>query len=229
MSARRTIRIPPVVTVLVSHVRGGWTDARSLDELLDPAVGTIPDLAGLVPRCAMIVEDLAHRTNDELKRRPLPAFLQLALWLLRDARDAARLLDNFDAWSAELIEVQAGQERGGLDRFAVLITYLFRVVDPMTLDALRAKIRKLGPGPEEAAMTIAEYLHEQGRAEGLATGLERGRLEGRLDTLRRQLVYKFQALDAASEARLEAATPQMIERYLQRVLVADSLAAVFDA
>ncbi len=213
-------RLPPVIAVLVSHVRGGWTVARSLDELLDPAVVEIPGLAGLVPRCAMIVEDLAHRTNDDLKARPLAAFQQLALWLLRDARDPARLLDNFDAWSAELIEVQAGQERGGIDRFAVLITYLFRVVDPVTLDELRAKLRKLGPGPEEAAMTIAEYLHEQGRAEG--------RAEGRIDTLRRQLVFKFQSLDGASEARLKTATPEMIDRYLQRVLIADSLAAVFE-
>ncbi len=31
-----------------------------------------------------------------------------------------------------------------------------------------------------------------------------------------------------SEARLKAAPPEMIDRYLQRVLVADSLAAVFE-
>ncbi len=201
-------------------MRGGWTDARSLDELLDPAVGAIPGLAGLVPRCEMIVEDLAHRSNDELKGRALAPFQQLVLWLLRDARDPGRLLDNFDHWSAELIEVQAGQERWGIDRFVVLITYLYRVVDPVTLEAVRAKIRKLGPGPEEAAMTAAEYLHEQGRAEG--------RAEGRIDTLRRQLIFKFQSLDAASEARLKTATPEMIDRYLQRVLVADSLAAVLE-
>jgi hypothetical protein len=64
-------------------------------------------------------------------------------------------------------------------------------------------------------MTIAEQLREEGRA------------EGRIATLRSQLLFKFQALDPASEARLQAATPEAIDRYLQRVLVADSLAAVF--
>jgi hypothetical protein len=45
--------------------------------------------------------------------------------------------------------------------------------------------------------------------------------------LRSQLVYKLGPLDAASEARLEAATPEALDRYLRRVLTADSLAAVF--
>ena len=63
-------------------------------------------------------------------------------------------------------------------------------------------------------MTIAEQLREEGRE------------EGRIETLRRLLVLKFRTLDAASEARLQAATPEAIDRYLQRVLTADSLAAV---
>jgi hypothetical protein len=48
--------------------------------------------------------------------------------------------------------------------------------------------------------------------------------------LRSQLSAKFgaQALEAAYEARLQAATPAAVDRYLQRVLVADSLAAVFE-
>jgi hypothetical protein len=37
---------------------------------------------------------------------------------------------------------------------------------------------------------------------------------------------KFSALDASAEARLQAATSEAIDRYLQRVLTADSLAAV---
>jgi hypothetical protein len=61
-------------------------------------------------------------------------------------------------------------------------------------------------------MTAAEYYHERGR----------------ISSLRSQLVFKFRALDARAEARLQAATPDAIDRYLQRVLVAESLAAVFE-
>jgi len=108
--------------------------------------------------------------------------------------------------------LELGRTRSGLDRFHVLITYLFQVIDPMHLDALRAKLCKLGSHTEEVAMTIAEYFHE----------------EGRIATLRSLLVFKFQAFGAEYEARLQAATPEAIDRYLRRLLTADSLAAVFE-
>jgi hypothetical protein len=103
---------------------------------------------------------------------------------------------------------------------AVLITYTFRVIDPVNQEELRAKIRSLGPHIEEVAMNIAEHLHEEGR--------KKGHKEGRIATLRSLLVFKFQTLGAEYEARLQAATPEVIDRYLRRLLTADSLAAVFE-
>jgi hypothetical protein len=71
-------------------------------------------------------------------------------------------------------------------------------------------------------MTIAEMWHEEGFA--------KGREEGRIAALRSLLIAKFgsQALDATYEARLQAVTPAAVDRYLQRVLIAHSLAAVFE-
>jgi flagellar biosynthesis/type III secretory pathway protein FliH len=156
--------------------------------------------------------------------RSLGAFQKLALWLLRDARDPRRLLDNFIVW----IEAFAEAERApsGIDAIVTLLTYMFRVVDPVHHDELRAKIRQLGPHAEETAMTIAEQLHKEGRAKGR----EEGREQGRIAALRALLVFKFgaQALDPNYEAHLHAATPAAIDQYLQRVLTADSLAAVFE-
>jgi hypothetical protein len=189
--------------------------------MLDPRVLAIPGLAALVPRCSMIVEDLARRSDGDLRARSLAPFQKLALWLLRDARDPARLLDGFDAWSPTILE--AGQARSGLEAITVLVHYLFQVLEPSYFDAVRAKLRRLSTRSKEVAVTIAEYLEEQGRKKGL----EEGRREGQVATLRSQLLYKFQALDAAAEARLQAATPDALERYLRRVLTADSLAAVF--
>jgi len=193
--------------VLVSHVAGGWTLARSFEALFDPAVLALPGLTALVPRYSMIVDDLAQVSNEELAARSLAAPQQLALWLLRDGRAPARLLDNFDTWLPVLAEA-------GMDNLTVLITYLFRVVDPVYTEALRAKLAKLDRRAKEVTMTIAEHLHEQGR------------IEGRIATLRSLLLMKFSALDASAEARLQAATSEAIDRYLQRVLTADSLAAV---
>jgi len=107
----------------------------------------------------MIVEDLMQLPDDDLVARPLGAFPKLALWLLRDARDPARLLDGFELWIPSMLEV--GRTQPGLDRLKVLITYMFQVIDPMYLDRLRAKIRALGIRSEKVAMTIAEYLHKK--------------------------------------------------------------------
>src|ERR1044071_1007284 len=91
--------LPPVLAVLGSHAPGGWTTSRSLDELFDPSVRAIPDLAASIPRSSLIIDALAHLSNDALQARSLAAFQKLALWLLRDARTPRRLLDNFDAWN----------------------------------------------------------------------------------------------------------------------------------
>jgi hypothetical protein len=239
-----TASLPPIVVVLVSHARGGWTTSRAFDDLFAPTVLAIPSLAALVPRTPLIIEDLADRSNEDLKAWSLAAFPKLALWLLRDARDPARLLDSFDMW----IDTFAAAERapGGSDAIAALLTYLFWVVDPMHHDELRAKIRQLDSHIEENAMTIAEHLIEQGRMEGLEQGreqgleqgreqgLEQGREQGleqgRIDTLRHQVTIKFGSgsLDARYEALLRSPSPEAVDRYLQRVLFADSLAAVFD-
>ncbi len=58
---------------------------------------------------------------------------------------------------------------------------------------------------------------------------EEGRQEGRIASLRRLLVCKFklQTLDPSYEACLQTATPAALDRYLERVLTADSVAAVF--
>ena len=99
---------------------------------------------------------------------------------------------------------------------------MFRVLDPVHHDELR----QLGSHAEETAMTIAEQLHEEGREEGLAQGRE----QGRIAALRALLTFKFgpRALDGQNEAHLHTATPAAIDHYLQRVLSADSLAAVFE-
>jgi hypothetical protein len=137
---------------------------------------------------------------------------------LRDARDSATFLDSFDAWIPAMLELE--RTRPGRDRLTTLVTYMFRVISPLHLEPLRAKLRTLGSRTEELAMTIAEQLRKEGIQEGLK--------KGRLATLRSLLLFKFHTLGAKHEARLKAATPEAIDRYLQRLLTADSLAAVFD-
>ena len=224
--------LPPILAVLVSHVPGGWRSSRTLDDMFEPIVRAIPGLSASIPRSSLIIDDLAQLSNADLQARSLGAFQKLALWLLRDARAPRRLLANFDTWIATFAEAERGPT--GVDATSTLLTYMFRVIDPVHHDQLRAKIRKLGRHAEGIAMTIAEQWLEEGRKEGIAKGREegiaKGREEGRIAALRSQLSAKFgaQALEATYEARLQAATPAAVDRYLQRVLAADSLAAIFE-
>ena len=123
-----------------------------------------------------------------------------------------------------------GGRQRGIDATTTLVTYMFRVIDPVHHDQLRDKVRQLGPHAEEIAMTIAEQWHEEGRQEGRVEGIAKGREEGRIAALLSQLRVKFgpQAMDAAVAAHLRAATPAALEHYLERVLGADKLAAVFE-
>ena len=238
--AHRAASLPPILAVLISNVRGGWRTARTLDELFDPAIAASPALAALVPRVPLIVEDLAHRSNADLQAWALPAFPKLALWLLRDARDPRRLFANFDAWIDTFAKVERGPD--GSDAMTTLLVYLFQVVRPVHHDELRARLGQLGSRAEEITMSIADMWHEQGRAkgrqegrvegreEGRVEGREEGHLEGRIAALRRLVLFKFggEALDGRYEAMMRNATPEMIDGYLQRVLTADSITAVFE-
>ncbi len=213
-------RLPPIIAVVINHVPGGWTAARSFDDLFAPSIMTIPGMLALVPRFSLVIADLSELSNEDLKARSLAAFQKLALWLLRDARDPVRLLQSFGTWASTLVEVQRAP--AGIDAFSILLTYMFRVVGKANRANLQARIRQMSQYTEETEMSIADEIHEEGRVLGLA--------QGQVAALRSLLTFKFQlrALDERYEARLKAATPEAIDRYLQRVLVADSLAAVFE-
>ena len=68
-------------------------------------------------------------------------------------------------------------------------------------------------------MTIAEQMRREGRAEG--------RLEGGTSILQGQLEEKFGALSEQTKARLREATEDQLTRWARRILIADSLEAVF--
>jgi hypothetical protein len=134
--------LPPIIAAVVSHVPGGWTTSRSLDDMLDPAVMAVPGIAALVPRFSLIIDDLAQLSDAALRARSMAAISTLALWALRDARNPVRLLRSFDTWSSTMLELLEPPD--GIASFTTLVTYLFGVIDPMYHDELRGKLDQLG-------------------------------------------------------------------------------------
>jgi hypothetical protein len=69
---------------------------------------------------------------------------------------------------------------------------------------------------------------EQRFSEGRAEGKAEGKADGLRSALRKQLVLKFGPLSEAIEDRINAATVEEIDRYLERILSAPSLGSVFE-
>ena len=69
-------------------------------------------------------------------------------------------------------------------------------------------------------MTLAEPLRREGRLEG--------RLEGRAEVLTKLLRLKFEQLGPEHEALIAEATPEQMERYVERVLTAQTIDDVFE-
>lgn len=205
--------LPVIVPVVVSHAPSGWTAPRSFHEMFEPDPATIPGLAELVPNFSLLVEDLAHLSNDDIKARALAAFPSLALWALRDARDAGRLLHNLGQWGAAFAEATLTPH--GVAALAQLMRYIALVSDDLHLEAFRAKIREQAPEAEQAAMTIAEQMRREGRD------------EERASMLKKLLTLKFGKLTNEHEVVIAEATAEQLQRYVERVLTAESFDHVF--
>jgi predicted transposase YdaD len=205
--------LPLILAIVVSHAPEGWTAPVRLHDLISPAPASIDGVEPLVPGLEILVEDLAHLSNEDLHARALAAFPKLVLWALRDARDAAQLERNIGFWTATFAEALAAPS--GIEAVAQIFRYFALVCEELHFDDFRAKLREQLPETERPAMTMAEEL------------MQKGRVQGQVTLLVKQLTRKFGELPAEYRARLETATTDLLEHYAEQLLGAMTLAAVF--
>jgi predicted transposase/invertase (TIGR01784 family) len=217
--------LPLIIPAMICHAPDGWTAPVAFEDLFDPHPSSIPGLAQLVPSFSLLLEDLVHLGNDELKQRALAVFPKLAMWVLRDARSTEQLLQNLQPWSEALREVLRTPH--GMEAAAQLLRYIALVGGDVQFKELRAKIREQIPEAEGVAMTIAEELRQEGRAEGLRNGRAEGYRNGRVEMLEKQLLLKFGEPSTARATQIQAASDEQLERYVERILTATSIEAVF--
>jgi predicted transposase/invertase (TIGR01784 family) len=201
--------LPLIIAIVISHAPGGWTAPVRLHDLISPAPASIDGVEALVPGFEIIVEDLAHLSNEDLQDRALAAFPKLVLWALRDARDAAQLERNLDFWAAAFAEALAAPS--GIEAVSQIFRYFALVCEHLHFDEFRAKLREQLPETERPAMTMAEELMQRGQ----------------VSLIVKMLTRKFGDLPAEYRVRLETATTDLLEHYAERLLGAPTLAAVF--
>lgn len=207
--------LPVIVPLVVSHAPDGWTAPTSFHQLVAPDPSSIPDVAKLVPSFEILVDDLAHLTNEQLRARALAMFQKLALWLLRDARDIGRLLRNALLWADAAAE--ALRTPNGMEAVALLFRYVALITNEQTFECFRDNILAQSTETERATMTMTaaeQWMHT-------------GRVEGRVETLRRQLELKFGDVTSEYQARLSAANEEQLEQYTTRILSAQTIEEVF--
>ncbi|RLB55351.1 MAG: hypothetical protein DRJ42_06460 [Deltaproteobacteria bacterium] len=220
--------LPLVVPIVVHHGRGGWTKARTLHELVD-GLDEMPELRAFVPNFEMIIDDLIRVDDRALLARPLEAFPKVALWVLRDARTIDALFEGLRAWHDEIQTLVASSR--DLEDFESVMRYILRVSKDVSFETIRDKFIEVIPEVEAAMASPAEQLIQKGRQEGVQQGLKKGRQEGRQEAnrtmLARQLQLRFGALGPEAEARIAQGSSVELEGWLERVITADTLDAVF--
>ncbi|MCA9708318.1 MAG: DUF4351 domain-containing protein [Myxococcales bacterium] len=87
-------------------------------------------------------------------------------------------------------------------------------------------IRTLDPETRRRAREREDELelYEIGLAVNRAEGKAEGRLEGKAEILLKLLSLRFGPLDGATRARVEAAPPEQLDAWAERVLSAPTLA-----
>ena len=214
----RARMLPPVIPMVLSQVEGGWTaptDLLSVIEFADDAERET--LRDLVPQCRVLIDDLAHVSNEALDRRAMPDAARLALAALRDVRAADDVVGLVTAWTRWIRALLA--QPGGHAALKALFSYIWNVRGGIDLEAMAASTAAIDPRAKETLMTTAEELMQRGEAKGRFEG----KAEGKAEVLLKLLQLRFTTVPPEAAQRVRAADAATIDRWVERVLTATSI------
>ncbi|SEE21786.1 Rpn family recombination-promoting nuclease/putative transposase [Ruania alba] len=206
--------LPPVLPVVVYQGRRRWNTPTAMDGLYDDA--SEQALGSFLPRHQFVLQDLTGVEVEELLAAPLTPAARLALAMLRFAprqEHLAQVLERFTPDVLDLVRTRADQ------MFTIIMEYAYQVSDTPPAQ-VRHYFEDLGPDAQEAYMS---NTLERGRAEGVAEGVAKGVAKGVAGTLTRLLVRRFGPLTSEQTARIESATPDQLDAWVDRVIDATSI------
>ncbi|WP_419737888.1 Rpn family recombination-promoting nuclease/putative transposase [Ruegeria sp.] len=202
--AARARGLPPIIPLLGYSGAAPWTGPTDLADMLATDTPELVFLRGP----GLILRQWAQMEPEELSGDPVSQAGLIAL----TGRGPAHL----DALEAALLDNPALQER-----FAV---YIRQTARGAALEELEQKLDAARTGQTEG---ILGRIIEELRAEGEARGRAEGEAFGRKRDLIRLLERRFGSLPAADRARIEGADMDQLDAWIDRVLDAPGLAALF--
>lgn len=227
---RGTNRLPPVVPLVVHHGPHGWRSATDVVDLidldgLDAAVSA--QLQPLLPHLGFLIADLPDVTLDRLRQltmAPLARLVLVCLQYLR-GRDAAAALVVVRSAIDLVREVHA--MHGGSERLDQVWYYSFRASD-LGPDQVRDLLNTLvDPHAGGMVMTTADRIREEERIKFMTTTAERIRKEERATTLLRLVEKRFGTIPETLRERVQSGPKAELDRWLDRILDAPTLEALF--
>jgi predicted transposase YdaD len=212
-------KLPVVIPILLYHGPVRWPYATRFEDVLDIDAHTRTLVLDFVPKFRLLVDDLSLETDEQLRARAMTELGKVVLWLFRTARSTDELLGSLAGWTELLRKVKAAPH--GVAALGKIWQYVMAVHEGSHERVLPALAAALDDEEQRQTMaTIAEQLIEKGKKEGIA--------EGERSTLVRQLERRFGPLSAGARERIEQAKRADLERWLDRVLTAATLAEVLD-
>ncbi|MCA9531012.1 MAG: Rpn family recombination-promoting nuclease/putative transposase [Myxococcales bacterium] len=214
----RTVMPPVVYPIVLHHGATPWSAPTRLSEVLSTGTVLDAELAAHIIDLDLVVREIDEASCVALHREGrLTALGALALLVLETARQSEDILADLRRWLGLMRAVLA--EPTGVGALTMVVQYIMQVTAASS-EALEALlVTGLGPGGEEAFVTGAEQLREQGRQQGLQAGQAR--------VLLKQLHLRFGTVPDAYAQRLQTSTEQDIDRWAERVLGAPTIDDVF--
>lgn len=167
----------------------------------------------VVPDFEYVVDDLSSADDASIARRTTSPFMRLVLWSLRARGEVA--VKNRWRWMEALQQLWRA---GRTDEVHAVVRYNVRATNSRKPWVLAAA-RDADPELERSIMNIWD--------ERIAEGEARGRVAAKAETLLKQIRLKFGAPNEDTVRRVEAAEVDALDRWVERILTADSLDALF--
>jgi predicted transposase/invertase (TIGR01784 family) len=207
----RRAPLRPIIPVVVSHADRGWRGPTSFADLFGPILDSRPELRAFVPDFDLVHEDLHRRSDASLQHGELDPGLVMTLVALRDTRRGL-MLETLAGFMTHLRALAKQRDAEKLRQ--QLFAYFVAVAPDLTALRFRDILLQAEIEEEDVVPTLAQTWMAEGGAEALRR------------TLRRQLAQRFGELAPRHEERIAAADAAELERFLDRVLAAETVDAV---
>ncbi len=214
-------RIPAILPVVLHHGEGGWTAARSLEELYDLDPEALAAAGEGIPRLRFTLDDLGLDGDDALRGRAMTALGRLVFHCFRHARNPAELIRGLAGCWDLIGEVHAAPN--GAAALATVWRYIL-VIHSEPPEVVLTQLALVTPeSTKESVMTAGEVLIERGRVQGEIKGKRDGKREVLLD----MLAVRFGSVPPAVLSQIDSAELAQLGAWIRRALTAATLDDVF--